>query len=264
MITDTMRKRESTMTIRCLVVDDEPLGRVRITTLLQEIAEAEVVGECETGSAAIEAITGLAPDLLFLDVQMPEVDGFGVLAAIPEEQRPAVIFITAYDQYAIKAFEVHAQDYLLKPFDPDRFQAAFRLAAQRIQTQRETGTNARLVALLEDIERERPRRTRIPIRSGGRVFFLSVEDIEWLEAADNYVRIHAQGEVHVVRQTLQSMEQTLAPAQFVRIHRSSIVNVSSIREIQPYFGGEYVVLLRSGTKVYTSRRYRDRLEALME
>lgn len=264
MTMDIVRPREATTTIRCLVVDDEPLGRVRITTLLQEIPEAEVVGECETGSAAIEAINELTPDLLFLDVQMPEVDGFGVLAAIPQEQRPAVIFVTAYDQYAIKAFDVHAQDYLLKPFDPDRFQAAFRLAAQRINTERNNGTSARLVALLEDMERTRPRRTRIPIRAGGRVFFLPIEDIEWLEAADNYVRIHAQGEVHVVRQTLQSMEQSLAPSLFVRIHRSSIVNVGCIREIQPYFGGEYVVLLRSGTRVYTSRRYRDRLEALME
>jgi two-component system LytT family response regulator len=252
------------MKIRCLVVDDEPLGRDRIVSLLQTIAEAEVIGECETGTAAIEAITEQPPDLLFLDVQMPGIDGFGVLASLPAPIAPAVIFVTAYDEYALKAFEVHAQDYLLKPYDRERFYEAFQHAAARIRAQRENGTNARLVALLEDIERERPRRTLVPIRSGGRVTFLPVEEIDWIEAADNYVRIHAGKETHLVRQTLQSMEESLPPTMFVRIHRSTIVNVSRIREIQPWFGGEYVVSLRNGTKVHTSRRYRARLEALMK
>jgi two-component system, LytTR family, response regulator len=252
------------MMIRCLVVDDEPLSRDRIVTLLQSIPEAEVVGECETGSAAIRAIRELTPDLLFLDVQMPEVDGFGVLAAIPSQIAPAVIFVTAYDQYAIRAFEVHAQDYLLKPFDPDRFYAAFNHVAQRMRDARSNGTSEKLAALLEDIERDRPRRTRLPIRSGGRVTFLPLDQIDWLEAADNYVRIHANGDVHVVRQTLQHMEESLPSATFVRIHRSAIINVEHIREIQPWFGGEYVVQLHSGAAVHTSRRYRARLEALME
>jgi two-component system LytT family response regulator len=175
-----------------------------------------------------------------------------------------VIFVTAYDEYAIKAFGVHAQDYLLKPFDRDRFYEAFRHAAVRIRAERTNDTHARLVALLEDIERERPRRTHVPIRSGGRVIFLPVEEIDWLEAADNYVKIHAGDETHLVRQTLQSMEASLPPATFIRIHRSAVINVSRIREIQPWFGGEYVVSLRGGTKVYTSRRYRARLQALME
>ncbi len=252
------------MAIRCLIVDDEPLGRDRIASLLQTIPEAEVVGECETGSEAIQAISELSPDLLFLDVQMPEVDGFGVLAAIPTSITPAVIFVTAYDQYAIKAFDVHAQDYLLKPFDPDRFYAAFRRAAERIRSDRASSAQARLVSLLEDIERERPRRAHVPIRSGGRVLFLPIAEIDWIEAADNYVKIHANGDVHVVRQTLQHMEQSLSPRAFVRIHRSTIVNVNRIREIQPWFGGEYMVLLHDGTKVHTSRTYRARLEALME
>ncbi|MGH7460176.1 MAG: LytR/AlgR family response regulator transcription factor [Longimicrobiales bacterium] len=252
------------MTIRCLIVDDEPLGRDRIATLLQSVADAEVVGECDTGSAAIQAIRDLTPDLIFLDVQMPEVDGFGVLAQVPAASAPAVIFVTAYDQYAIRAFEVHAQDYLLKPFDPDRFYSAFQHVAERIRSERSNGTQARLVALLEDIERERPRRARVPIRTGGRVFFLPVEEIDWLEAADNYVRIHAQSDTHVVRQTLQHMEESLPASSFVRVHRSAIVNVARIREIQPWFGGEYMVLLHDGTKVHTSRRYRARLEALME
>ena len=252
------------MKIRCLVVDDEPLGRDRIVSLLRAIPEAEVVGESDTGRAAITAISALSPDLLFLDVQMPEVDGFGVLASIPAPSVPTVIFVTAYDEYALKAFEVHAQDYLLKPFDPDRFYSAFQRAAERIRADRSSGANARLLALLEDIERDRPRRARIPIRSGGSVFFLPVDEIDWLEAADNYVRIHAKGETHVVRQTFQRMEDSLAPSRFVRIHRSTIVNVHRIKEIQPWFGGEYVVLLRDGTKLHTSRRYRARLETLME
>ena len=252
------------MKIRCLVVDDEPLGRDRIVSLLRAIPDAEVVGECENGAAAIQAIGEQAPDLLFLDVQMPEVDGFGVLASIPMPIAPAVIFVTGYDQYAMKAFEVHAQDYLLKPYDPDRFYMAYQHAAARIRADRSSDTNARLMAMLEDMEGRRPRRTRVPIRTAGRVFFLPVEEIDWLEAADNYVRIHASGEVHVVRQTLQRMEETLPPGSFVRIHRSAIVNVGRIREIQPWFGGEYVVLLREGTKLHTSRRYRAKLEELME
>lgn len=252
------------MTIRCLVVDDEPLGRDRIVSLLHTIPEAEVIGECETGTAAIQAITEQSPDLLFLDVQMPGIDGFGVLASLPAPIAPAVIFVTAYDEYALKAFEVHAQDYLLKPYDRERFYEAFQHAATRIRAERESGTNARLVALLEDIERDRPRRTLVPIRSGGRVTFLPVEEIDWLEAADNYVKIHAGRETHLVRQTLQSMEESLSPTMFVRIHRSTIINVSRIREIQPWFAGEYVVSLRNGTRVHTSRRYRARLEALMK
>lgn len=160
------------MKIRCLVVDDEPLGRDRIVALLQALPDAEVVGESDTGSAAIKAIGELSPDLLFLDVQMPEVDGFGVLASIPAPSMPGVIFVTAYDAYALKAFEVHAQDYLLKPFDKDRFYAAFQRAADRIRTARSHGANARPLALLEDIERERPGRARVAVRSGGSVFFL--------------------------------------------------------------------------------------------
>ena len=252
------------MKIRCLVVDDEPLGRERIVALLRSIPDAEVVGESDTGHAAVAAVTELVPDLVFLDVQMPELDGFGVLAALSGGHTPAVIFVTAYDEYALKAFEVHAQDYLLKPFDAERFTTAFLRAAERIRNDKSTDTNERVLALLEGLERQRPRRTRIPIKSGGSVFFLPVDEIDWIEAADNYVRLHAKGDVHVLRQTLQHMEESLASDVFLRIHRSTIVNVNRIREIQPWFGGEYVVLLRDGTKLQTSRRYRPRLEAFMQ
>lgn len=251
------------MSIRCLVVDDEPLGRDRIVALLKSIPEAEVIGTCSDGAEAVERIGELSPDLLFLDVQMPELDGFGVLAALSQQSRPEVIFVTAHDQYALKAFEVHAQDYLLKPFDADRFREAFARAAERINARRPNGVNAQLQALLEDMERQRTRKTRIPIKADGRVMLLPVEEIDWVESSDNYVKIHANKTVYTVRQTLQNMEQSLSPTEFVRVHRGSLVNVSRIREIQPWFNGEYVVLLRDGTQVKTSRGYRGRLEILM-
>ncbi|HJU88103.1 MAG TPA: LytTR family DNA-binding domain-containing protein [Gemmatimonadaceae bacterium] len=253
------------MKIRCLIVDDEPLGRDRIASLLRAMPDAEVVGECETGADAIRAIEEQSPDLLFLDVQMPAMDGFSVLASVPAEKMPTVIFVTAYNEYAIKAFQVHAQDYLLKPFDPDRFYDAFRHAAARIRRGRESdGSTSDVLSALGRARTGAVHRDRVPIRSAGRVFFIDVGDIDWVEAADNYVKVHAKGETHVVRQTLQRMEEWLSPKNFVRIHRSTIVNVARIREIQPWFGGEYVVLLRDGTKVNTSRRYRSRLEVLME
>jgi two-component system LytT family response regulator len=251
------------MTIRCLVIDDEPLGRDRIKSLLRAIPDVELAGECETGAQAVQSIVELKPDLLFLDVQMPELDGFAVLAALDTDLVPAVVFVTAYDEYALKAFEVHAQDYLLKPVDADRFREAVQRVVARLHAERTSATNTRLLALLEQIERERPRATRLPVHSGERVFFVPVDEIDWLEAADNYVRIHAQGDTHLVRKTLQHMEQTLSPHAFVRVHRSAIVNVGRIREIQPWVGGEYVILLRDGSKVHTGRRYRARLEALI-
>lgn len=252
------------MKIRCLIVDDEPLGRDRITSLLDSIPDAEVVGECETGAQAVQAIAEHSPDLVFLDVQMPEVDGFGVIESLPADAAPAIIFVTAYDEYAIKAFEVHACDYLLKPFDADRFAAAFRHVAQRIRTERTNEAGERLASRLEQLERSRPPRRRLPIRSRGRVYFLDIDEIDWLEAADNYVKVHARGEAHLVRQTLQRMDELLSPSGFIRIHRSAIVNSARIREVQPWFNGEYMVLLRDGTKVTTSRTYRDNLQALME
>jgi len=246
-----------------LIVDDEPLSRERVASLLRTVSDAEIVGTCENGSDAVEAIGELAPDLVFLDVQMPEIDGFGVLASVARDRMPEVIFVTAHDKYALKAFELHAQDYLLKPFDPDRLFDAYRRAAERIRQSRMGGSNARLLGLIDDIERVRSHRTRVPIKSDGRVTFLPVEEIDWIESSDNHVKIHAKGETHVLRRTLQSMQASLSPTDFVRVHRSSIVNVARIEEIQPWFNGEYIVVLRDGTKVQSSRGYRARLEALM-
>jgi len=249
--------------MKVLIVDDEPLARAGMRMLLEEEPAVTAITEARNGAEAVQMIRADRPDLVLLDVQMPEMDGFGVLEALGAEHIPPVIFVTAHDKYALKAFEVHAQDYLLKPFDPDRLFDAYHRAAERIRQNRMGGSNARLLGLIDDIERVRSHRTRVPIKSDGRVTFLPVEEIDWIESSDNHVKIHAKGETHVLRRTLQSMQASLSPADFVRVHRSSIVNVARIEEIQPWFNGEYVVVLRDGTKVQSSRGYRARLEALM-
>jgi two-component system, LytTR family, response regulator len=251
------------VTIRCVIVDDEPRGRERVATLLRAIPDAEIVAQCGNGSEAIEVIDALRPDLLFLDIQMPELDGFGVLAAIPRDRLPEVIFVTAHDRYAIKAFEVHAQDYLLKPFDSERLLAAYARAAERVRSDRVRDPDAPVLALLRTMEQRRTLRTRVPIRIDGSVQLLPVADIAWIESSDNHVKIHANGHTYVVRQTLQSMEASLSPQDFIRVHRTAIVNVSRIKEIQPWFNGEYVVVLHDGTQIRTSHGYRARLEVLM-
>jgi two-component system LytT family response regulator len=245
--------------IRTLIVDDEPLGRERIRTLLGDDAEIEVVGECSDGKQAVAAIERIGPDLVYLDVQMPEMDGFAVLDSIASERMPAIIFVTAYDRYAVQAFEVHALDYLLKSFDRERFHAALRRAKEQIRGSREVLWNERLTGLLEDLQARQKHLTRLVIRSAGRIFFLRVEEIDWLEAADNYVRIHVGRESHLVRETLQSLEGRLDPSKFLRIHRSTLVNVDRILELQPLFHGDYVVKLLDGTELSLSRTYRERL-----
>lgn len=247
------------MKIRTLIVDDEPLGRERIRTLLAGDAEIEVVGESADGRSAISVIEKLTPDLVFLDVQMPEVDGFGVLEAICGELMPAIVFVTAYDRYAVKAFEVHALDYLLKSFDRERFDCALQRAKAAVRHSREGTLNERLAGLIEDLEARKERPTRLVIKSGGRIAFLRVDEIDWVEAADNYVRVHAGKEAHLIRETLQSLEKRLDPGKFLRIHRSSLVNLERIRELRPTFHGDYLVKLLDGTELTLSRNYREKL-----
>lgn len=247
------------MKIRTLIVDDEPLGRERIRTLLAGDLEIEVVGECADGRQAITAIEERKPDLVFLDVQMPEVDGFGVLEAICGERLPVIIFVTAYDRYAVQAFEVHALDYLLKSFDKERFGEAVQRAKEEIRHSREGMLNERLAELLEDLQTKKDRLRRLVIKSAGRIVFLRVEEIDWIEAADNYVRVHAGREAHLIRETLQSLEKRLDPSKFLRIHRSSLVNLDRIRELHPIFHGDYAVKLIDGTELTLSRSYRERL-----
>ena len=246
--------------IRTLIVDDEPLGRERIRTLLSGDPEIEIVGECSDGRQAVQAIEKIHPDLLFLDVQMPEMDGFAVLEAVAGDGMPAVIFVTAYDKYAIRAFEVHALDYLLKSFDRERFSSAVHRAKTEIARARNHKLDTRLAALLEDLQSRRKRLTRVVIRSGGRISFLRVEEIDWIEAADNYARLHVGRDAHLLRETMQSLAARLDPDKFLRIHRSTIVNLDRIKELLPLFHGDYTVLLRDGTELTLTRSYREKLQ----
>jgi two-component system, LytTR family, response regulator len=243
-----------------MIVDDEPLGRERIRTLLAGDPEIEVVGEASDGRAAVASVTQLKPDLLFLDVQMPEMSGFEVLEAIAGAEMPAVIFVTAYDHYAVKAFQVHALDYLLKSFDRERFGQAVQRAKAEIARGREHKFDERLAALLEDIQQQHRQPERLVVRAAGRIVFLRVEEIDWIEAADNYVCLHVDRETHLLRGTMASIEERLDPRRFLRIHRSTIVNLDRVRDLAPLFHGDYAVRLRDGTELVLSRGYREKLQ----
>jgi two-component system LytT family response regulator len=246
--------------IRTLVVDDEPIARERVLSLLQQEEDVEVIGECGAGAQAVAAIQHQVPDLVFLDVQMPGVDGFGVIEAIGAEKMPTVVFVTAYDEYALRAFEVHALDYLLKPFGRDRFRQTLTHARAHLERRRAGDLGRRLLALVNDIKPEAPKLDRLIVKSGGRVFFLRTGDLDWIEAAGNYVRLHLGEESHLFRETMNRMESRLDPKRFVPIHRSRIVNTERIKELQPWFNGEYVVVLRNGARLPLSRGYRDKLQ----
>ena len=260
--------------IRTFIVDDEPLAREGIRLLLRGDPEIEVVGEAGAGREAVAQIQHLRPDLVFLDVQMPEMTGFQVLGALAPALVPAVIFVTAYDRYALQAFEVHALDYLLKPFDDDRFGDALRRAKMHLQLSRALDLRAQLMSLLADVE-PRPAAAvaveaaapidrvaeRIAIRDGSRVVFLRTDEIDWIEAADYYVQIHAGGKSYLHRETMQSLERRLDGEQFVRIHRSAIINRKRIRELSSS-RRETVVVLEGGATLKVARSQRDKLAAL--
>lgn len=247
--------------MRTLIVDDEPLARERLRTLLRDEPDIELIGECADGKEAVSAIQGKNPELLFLDVQMPEMDGFAVLEAVGPERVPAVVFVTAYDRYALRAFDVHALDYLLKPFDRERFQKALERARAQVGERGKLGD--RLLALLKDIKDEPKRPERFVIKSAGRVFFLRADEIDWVEAAGNYVQLHVGSATHLMRETMGGLETRLDPEKFVRIHRSAIVQVDRIKEMQPAFHGDYIVILQDGTRLNLSRSYREKLQALL-
>lgn len=246
--------------IRVLLVDDEPLAREMIREMLKDDSEAEVAGECVNGREAIEAIQEHNPDLIFLDVQMPEIGGFDVLEALKSVHMPHVIFVTAYDQYAVRAFEVHALDYLLKPFDRERFDSAWRRAKAHILATRNGEMDQRILAILEELKAGSKYLERLVIKSGGRVFFLDTDDIDWIEAEGNYVSVHTGKKSHLLRETISSLEAQLDPKKFLRIHRSSIVKIDRIKELQPWFHGEYRVILLDGTQLTLSRNYRENLQ----
>jgi two-component system LytT family response regulator len=250
--------------IRTLIVDDEPLAREGVRMLIEDDSEITVVGECANGHQAIRAIEEQKPELVFLDVQMPEINGFEVLEALGDERLPTVIFVTAYDKYALRAFEVHALDYLLKPFTRERFERALERAKAQIRRRDDRELNQTLRSLLADLRPPKNYLERLVIKTAGRIFFLSVEEIDWIEAAENYVRLHAGRESHLVHGTMNKLASRLDPAQFLRIHRSSIVNLKKIKNLQPLFHGEYVVTLQDGTQLSSGRSYRQQLQSLLD
>ena len=253
------------LAIRAILVDDEPLAREKVRTFLEDELDIEVIAECRDGREAVEKIDSEKPDLVFLDVQMPEMDGFEVLENLEEEAIPTVVFTTAFDQYALKAFDVHAVDYLLKPFDRERFKEAVDRARQSIQRQQSGDVREQLMALLKDVGKERSTYPeRLVIKSSGRVVFLKAEEIDWVDAAGNYVRLHAGKESHMLRETMGRLEQRLDPELFIRIHRSTIVNVERIKELQQQFHGDYLVVLHNGQRLTLSRSYRDKIQSLLD
>jgi two-component system LytT family response regulator len=250
--------------VRVLIADDEPLARERIRTLLSRFTQAIIVGEARDGNETLEMIRDLRPSLVFLDVQMPEMDGFAVLEKLDSTSAPAVIFVTAYDAFALRAFEVHAIDYLLKPFTRARFTRAMEHSLRRLgQANGSAGIEPGLLSLLESIRSERKAQGRIAIRSEQGVYFVRISEIDWLEAFGNYVKIHVGSQEHLLRDSLKCFEERLDPNRFLRVHRSAVVNLDSIERLEPWFHGEYSVFLRDGTKLTSSRTYSERLRSLI-
>lgn len=250
------------MKIRTLIVDDEPLARERIRSLLQKEEDVEVLRECANGEEAVAAVRELGPDLVFLDVQMPGMDAFAVLRELTPEQTPLIIFVTAYDQHALKAFEVHALDYLLKPFRQSRFKETLQHARQVLASRKPGTLPENLLALLEQTRAPRDYLSRIAVREGERLFFVKAAQVEYIESAGNYVVLHAGKENHVVRDTLTALEEKLNPRQFFRISRSVLVNLEQIKEIQPLFKGDHAVLLHNGKQLTMTCGLREVQEAL--
>ena len=248
--------------IKTLIVEDEPLARERLKMYLADEPDVEIIGECADGRQAVSAIRSLDPDLVFLDIQLPELDGFGVVEEVGAERMPVVVFVTAYDQHAMRAFDVYALDYLLKPYKRERLRRAVERARAQVLRGKGEALSEQLISLLESV-RPGPRHVeRLMIKSPGRVYFIRSDEIDWIESEGNYVRIHAGKESHFLRDTLGGMEARLDQQKFVRIHRSTIVNVESIKELQPLFSGDYVVILYAGERLTMSRSHKEKLLSL--
>lgn len=241
------------------------MARRRILSLLQSDESFEVLGESGNGKDAVDKITELKPDLVFLDVQMPKLDGFGVLESVAQTHLPSIIFVTAYDQYAVKAFDAHAVDYLLKPFKQERFMDAVLRAKTQLQAVYANGNGGgeashKLLSLMRHVNTDSD---RLVVRSGGKVVFLRASEIEWIEAAANYIKLYSQQRMFTVREKISSLEEALPAGRFMRIHRSVIVNLSMVQEIQPCGGGEFVVILRTGRELPLGRTYRSKIDELI-
>lgn len=250
------------MTLRALVIDDEPLARKALLRLLKNEPDINVIGQCSDGESAVETIRRTNPDLVFLDVQMPEMDGFRVVETIGASQMPVTIFVTAFDRYALDAFDANAVDYLLKPFAADRLARALRRARDRCTGRQDREAAQRLFSLLDRTRSQSDYAQRLPVSVRGRILFVSVADIDWIGAEGNYACLHASRKIYEVRETMQSLMDKLDPRDFVRIHRSTIVNVRRIREIRPWFQGSHIVQLNSGEELRMSRYQREAVERL--
>jgi two-component system LytT family response regulator len=255
------RKPQNVPRVRALVADDEPIARRGVRILLERDSGIEVIGEAAGGVEASELILSLRPDLVFLDVQMVGCDGFEALKRVGPAAAPVVVFITAYDEYALRAFEFNAVDYLLKPYDDARFAVALDRAKEQVSLKRGGSVDDRLARLVKHLEGER--RDRILLKSSGEIIFLKTSEIDWVEAEGDYVKFHVAGRSHLMRGTMAGLEAQLDPARFIRIHRSTIVNADRLRKLSPSFEGEYAVVLNDGTKLRLSRGYQDRIRALL-
>ena len=265
-----------------LIIDDETLAREALSVMLNDDPEMEVIAECRNGREAVTAVRELSPDLVFLDIQMPEMDGFQVVEEVGAMRMPVTVFVTAYDKYALRAFEAHALDYLLKPFDHDRFNTALHRAKSFVRQQKLGEISDSLFALLEDMKLKageppsiaddrKPERAahkepidRVVIKSGGRIYFLKIEEIDWVEGAGDYLSLHTGSQTHLIRETMGNFHAKLDSQKFLRIHRSTIVNIERIKDIEPHPKGDYVITLTSGIRLKASRGYRRELQALLD
>jgi two-component system LytT family response regulator len=250
--------------IRTLIVDDMLLARKRLRRVLSQDPEIEIIGECTDGQQAIETIQNLKPDLLFLDVQMPEIGGFEVLQEIGVNNAPVVIFVTAYDQFALRAFEVHALDYLLKPFENARLQNTVARAKAQIRKRESAVTDERLLALLKTVKNDEKYLKRLTVKSRGRTIFLTVDEIDYIEAEGNYLSLQIGEQSHLIRSAMHQFESRLDPEKFVRIHRSTIINIDRVKEMHPLFNGDQLIIMQNGKELTLSRNYRERLKDLLE
>lgn len=264
--------------IRTLIVDDEVLAREMIAELLAGDSEIEIIGECGNGLEALMMIQSESPDLVFLDIQMPDLDGFSLIERVGLKQMPMTIFVTAFDRYALRAFTVHALDYLLKPFDHERFYESLERAKFQLHNQGLENVKKHITDLLTDlkfnprenksdalsISQKKDYRNRLAVKSNGRLFFLKVKEINWIEAAGDYVHLHTDKKSHLIREKIGDIAIKLDPEMFLRIHRSTIVNIELIKDIQPLFKGEYIVTLTNDKQLNLSRGYRDKLQRLLE
>jgi len=252
--------------VRVAIADDEPLARERLRAMLDGREGYTIVADCKDGTEAAEALACHDIDLLFLDVQMPGLDGFQILESADATSLPMIVFVTAFNDYALRAFDVSALDYLLKPFDRDRFEKTLARVEERLATRQAPGIQEDLRALIRGLATTAlpAHVSRFPVRANGEIYFVRVEDVDWIDAEGNYVALHAAGRRHLVRDTIKSLETRLDPAKFVRVHRSAIINVDRLRKLQPYFHGEYVITLQDGTTLTSSRTYSEGLRALLE